>query len=115
MKTTKNFVVDYTTLEGKTADDPLIRRWQCHSHLSQIGPLGVCFPFESAICERYGNKNYRISFAAMQGHRLYFEDTHTIHLRLSKHPSVGLFGIFDGHAGCVCFVSTVVAVFVSYR
>jgi len=57
------------------------------------------YPVENMSVGRYGNSAYRIGSASMQGFRCNMEDYFIIELTLSQHPTVGLFGIFDGHNG----------------
>lgn len=57
-------------------------------------------PITSQLLQRRGNKNFMVGSSEMQGYRMAMEDTHCIAPKLSdKHPNVGLFGVFDGHAG----------------
>lgn len=57
-------------------------------------------PISSQLLQRKGNKNFKVGSAEMQGYRMTMEDTHCVAPSLSeKWPEVGLFGVFDGHAG----------------
>lgn len=57
-------------------------------------------PIQSQLLQRRGNKNYKCGSSEMHGFRMSMEDAHTIAPCLSeKFPDVGLFGVFDGHAG----------------
>lgn len=57
-------------------------------------------PISSQLLQRKGNKNFMVGSSEMQGYRMNMEDTHCIATSVSpKYPNVGLFGVFDGHAG----------------
>lgn len=57
-------------------------------------------PIQSQLLQRRGNDLYKCGSAEMHGFRMAMEDCHTIAPSLSdKFPQVGLFAVFDGHAG----------------
>lgn len=52
------------------------------------------------MLQRRGNEQFKCGSAEMHGFRMSMEDCHTIAPKLSeKHPKIGLFAVFDGHAG----------------
>lgn len=57
-------------------------------------------PIQSQLLQRRGNEQFKVGFAEMHGFRMSMEDCHTIAPKLSeRHKSIGLFAVFDGHAG----------------
>jgi len=57
------------------------------------------YPVENISICRYGDQNFRIGIASMQGFRHDMEDAHVAMTKLTRHPDVGFFGVFDGHKG----------------
>lgn len=57
-------------------------------------------PISSQNLRRSGNAHFRAGFCEMQGFRINMEDMHSMRVSLSsKHPDLGFFAVFDGHAG----------------
>lgn len=48
---------------------------------------------------RYGDENFRVGCASMQGWRDNMEDADIVVLKMPKHQESAFFGVFDGHCG----------------